>query len=118
MNHGTEGWRQRERLSHRRRGTALPIVVEFPWGKQEVWGDWTVYSWFLGHFAPQPLECAVLALAHWAHRELEAGKHADDVIRSVVEGSHCIASLGLALTLALEKNVVSETTLPLASCQS
>jgi hypothetical protein len=117
MNHGTEGWRQRERLSHRRGGTALPIVVEFPWGKQEVWGDWTVYSWFLGHFAPQPLECAVLALAHWAHRELEAGKHADDVIRSVVEGSHCIASLGLALTLALEKNVVSETTLPLASCQ-
>ena len=117
MNHGTKGWRQRERLSHRRGSTALPIVIEFPWGRQEFWGDWTVYSWFLGHFAPQPLECAVLALAYWAHKEVEAGKSVDDVIRSVVEGSHCIASLGLALTLALEKNVVSETTLPLASCQ-
>lgn len=117
MNHGTEGWRQRERLGRRRGDEALPIVVGFPWGEQEFWGDWTVYSWFLGHFAPQPLECAVLALAYWAHKEVEAGKPVDDVIRSVIEGSNCIASLGLALTLALEKNVVSETTLPLASSQ-
>ncbi|MBR1250017.1 hypothetical protein JQ609_24215 [Bradyrhizobium sp. AUGA SZCCT0169] len=116
-NHATKGWHQVQLLNRKKMGTPISIVLEFPWGKQEFWGDWHVYRWFMGHLAPQPLECAFLALGHWAFKEIERGTPTDDVIRSVVEGSECYAVLGLALALALETYHVSPTTLPIVSCQ-
>lgn len=116
-NHATMAWRQGFDLCRERRRTPLPVSVDFSWGRQELWGDWRVYNWGLGQLAPQPLECAFLALAHWAFKEVEAGKPVDDIVRAVVEGSTCYASLGLALRLALETGHISATTLPLVACQ-
>jgi hypothetical protein len=115
-NHAVKGWRQIHGLN-RRTGTPLPVTIEFPWGAQEFWGDWHVYSWSQGQLAPQPLECAYLALGYWAFKEIERGRSTSDVIKAIVEGSECYATIGLALVLALETFEVSEATLPIAACQ-
>ena len=116
-NHATRGWRQVYHINQSRMGTPIPVVLEFPWGKQTFWGDWTVYSWFKGQQAPKPLESAFLGLSHWAFKQIDGGKSTDDIIRLIVEGNECYAVIGLALVLALETVHVSETTLPLVSCQ-
>jgi hypothetical protein len=117
LNHATKGWRQVQVLDQDRRGTPIPVVLEFPWGKQEFWGDWHVYNWFMGQLAPNPLECAFLALSYWALKEIERGRPTAEVIRAVVEGNSCYAVLGLALVLALETYDVSERTFPIVTCQ-
>jgi hypothetical protein len=116
-NHATTGWRQVHNLNRRQMGTPIPTTLEFPWGEQTFWGDWRVYSWFLGELAPQPLECAFLALSHWAFKEIECGRSASEVIKEFVEGNECYAVLGLALVVTLEVWEVSEVTLPIVSCQ-
>ncbi len=116
-NHATKGWRQVHDINRNRMRTPIPVVLEFPWGKQEFWGDWHVYSWFMGQLAPHPLECAFLALSHWAFKQIEGGRPTDEIIRTIVEGNECYAVLGLALVLALETFHVSETSLPIAACQ-
>ncbi|UES43656.1 NACHT domain-containing protein [Roseibium aggregatum] len=116
-NHATTGWRQIHAINVRRMGTPLPVEVNFPWGTQTFWGDWRVYNWFMGQLEPPPLECAYLALSYWAFKQIEGGRPTSDVIHEVLEGHACLATLGLALVLALETFEVSETTLPIASCQ-
>ena len=116
-NHAITGWRQIHDLNRRQSGTPIPTMIEFPWGKQVFWGDWHVYSWFLGELAPQSLECAYLALSHWAFKELDRGRSASEIIKEIVDGNECYAVLGLALMLALEVWEVSEVTLPIVSCQ-
>ena len=114
-NQATRGWRQVHAIN--RRGTPIPVVIEFPWGTQTFWGDWHVYSWFMGELAPHPLVCAFLALSHWSFKQIESGRSTDEIIRAIVEGNECYAVLGLALVLALETFHVSETTLPIVTCQ-
>ena len=116
-NQAIKGWRQVHYINRNQMGTPIPVALEFPWGKQEFWGDWHVYSWFMGQLAPQPLECAFLALSHWAFKQIEGGQPTDEIIRTIIEGNECYAVLGLALVLALETFHVSETTLPIATCQ-
>ena len=116
-NHATKGWHQVQLLNRTHMGTPLPVTVEFSWGKQQFWGDWHVYSWFMGQLAPQPLECAFLSLSYWAFKQIEGGRQTDEVIRSVVEGNECYGVLGLALVLALETYDVSEATFPIVTCQ-
>jgi hypothetical protein len=116
-NHATKGWRQIHSINRKQIGTPIPVSVEFPWGVQQFWGDWRVYSWGLGQLAPNPLECAFLALSYWAFRQIEDGRSASDVIKDIVEGNECCAVLGLALLLALETWETTETTLAVATCQ-
>ncbi|NKA92043.1 hypothetical protein GO283_00587 [Ralstonia solanacearum] len=116
-NHATTGWRQVQKLSWRHRRTPIPINIDFPWGTQQFWGNWQVYSWHLGQLTAQPLECAFLALSYWAFRQIEAGQPVDEIIRLTVEGNHSVAAAGLALVLALETFEVSEVTLALVSAQ-
>ena len=116
-NHATKGWRQVQLLNRSRMGTPIPVVLEFPWGKQKFWGDWHVYNWFMGQLAPNPLDCALLALSYWAFKQIEDGRPTDEVIRNVIEGNECYAVLGLSLVLALETFDVSETTFPIVTCQ-
>ena len=78
-------------------------------------GTSTTGSW--AQLAPNSLECAFLALSYWAFKQIEDGRPTDEVIRAVVEGNECYAVLGLALVLALETYDVSETTLPIVTCQ-
>ena len=71
----------------------------------------------MGQLAPNPLECAFLALSYWAFKEIESGRSASDVIKDIVEGNECYAVLGIALKLALETWEMTETTLAIATCQ-
>jgi len=116
-NHATEGWRQIHSINRRKMGTPVPVSVSFPWGCQQFWGDWHVYSWGMGQLAPNPLECAFLSLNYWAFKQLEAGRSASDIIKDIVSGNECYAVLGIALTLALETWETTETTLAIATCQ-
>jgi hypothetical protein len=116
-NHAMEAWRQVHEIDRAGLGTPIPLDLEFPWGRQRFWGDWRIFNWFKGQLAPQPLECALLALSYWAHKQLDAGIPVDDVIKDVVEGHECWAVLGIATSLALEAMHASETVLPLATCQ-
>jgi hypothetical protein len=116
-NHATKGWRQIHLINRETMGTPVPLSVMFPWGTQQVWGDWRVYSWGMGQLAPQPLECAFLALSYWAFKQIDGGRSASDVIRDIVEGNECCAVLGIALKLALETWETTETTLAVATCQ-
>jgi hypothetical protein len=116
-NHATKGWRQIHSINRKKMGTPIPVSVEFPWGVQQVWGDWQVYNWGLGQLAPNPLECAFLALNYWAFKEIEAGRSPSDVIKDIVERNECYAVLGIALLLALEVWEITGTTLAVATCQ-
>ncbi len=58
-----------------------------------------------------------MALAYWAHKELESGVPVDRLIRQVVEGHHSWAVLALAGALALEEEQASATILPIATAQ-
>ena len=114
-NHAVEGWRQNEDL--READTPVPVMLRFPWGEQVFWGDTGHCDWFTIDAWPEPLNCALLALRHWAFKELDRGRPVDEVIRAVVEGNTCYGVLGLALALALETFHVSETVLPVVTCQ-
>lgn len=116
-NHATKGWRQIHSINRKKMGTPIPVSVEFPWGVQQFWGDWHVYNWGLGQLAPNPLECAFLALNYWAFKQLDVGRSARDVVKDIVEGNECYAVLGIALRLALETWDTTETTLAVATCQ-
>ncbi|KRR11427.1 hypothetical protein CQ12_40330 [Bradyrhizobium jicamae] len=116
-NHAITGWRQIHKFRRRERGTPIPVVLEFPWGRQEFWGDWHVFGWGIGMLGSELLRCAYLSLAYWAFKEVEKGRSTSGVIKQILEGSECYASLGLCLRLAIETFEVSETTLPIVTCQ-
>ncbi|MEO5329276.1 MAG: AAA family ATPase [Magnetococcus sp. THC-1_WYH] len=117
INHATKGWRQVQLFKRGRMGTPIPLVINFPWGVQKFWGDARVYGWCYGNIDSNPLQCVFQALSYWAFKQVEAGRPTDEVIQAVVEGNECYATLGLALVLALESYTVSETTLPIVTCQ-
>jgi hypothetical protein len=116
-NHATKGWRQIHSINRKQMGTPIPVSVDFPWGVQQFWGDWHIYNWGMGQLAPNPLECAFLALNFWAFKQIEGGRSASDVIKDIVEGNECYAVLGIALVLAFETWEVTDTTLAVATCQ-
>lgn len=116
-NHATTGWRQIHEINRGRYGTPLQVEVDFPWGKQTVWGSQRTYAWYFGEGGPQPLEAAYLALTHWAHKQLEGGAALDDLIRQVTEGHEDLAALGLAASLAIEKGERSAATWALLASQ-
>ncbi|MBR0828529.1 ATP-binding protein [Bradyrhizobium manausense] len=116
-NHATKGWRQIHSINRKKMGTPVPVSVSFPWGAQQFWGGWRVYNWGMGQLAPNPLECAFLALNYWAFKQLEAGRLASDVIKDIVSGNECYAVLGIALMLTLETWETTETTVAVATCQ-
>lgn len=117
-NHATTGWRQVHKLTRRdNRGTPIPVTLDFPWGRQQFWGDWHVYNWGQGMLGAQVLECAYLALAYWAFKEIEKGRSTSEIIQLILEGNECYGTLGLCLCLALETLEVSTTTLPIVACQ-
>jgi hypothetical protein len=116
-NHATKGWRQVYSIRKEELGAPLPVKVAFPWGEQIFWGNARVFSWANGQWAPNPLDCAFLALRYWAFKQLEAGRTASELIKEIVEGNECYAILGVALTLALETCEMTETTLAVATCQ-
>jgi len=111
-NHANTAWRQLHRHWHGS-ATPLPLVLVFPWGQQEFWGDDRHYFWFRGHGGPQVVECALMALERWAIAQIDAGRPLDEVLQQLLEGHTSIAILGIAVHLAMRAKQVSPTTLAL-----
>jgi hypothetical protein len=115
-NHAITAWRQLHRHIPQS-GTPLPLVLEFPWGRQDFWGTAREYTWFRGHGAPRAVECALMALERWALDELKAGKPTRDVLHQLLQGHSSIGVLGIAVLVALQANDVSPVTFPLVISQ-
>lgn len=111
-NHATTAWRQLHGHWHGS-ATPMPLVLVFPWGQQEFWGDDRHYFWFRGHGGPQVVECALMTLEHWGIAQLDAGRPLDEVLQQLLEGHTSIGIVGIAVHLALRAKQVSPTTLAL-----
>lgn len=116
-NHAMAAWRQLHLYEPRKAAKPIPIVLDFPWGRQSFWGDDREYLWYRGMFAPDPIGCAFMALEEWCFAELERGRSVEVLIQHILKGNECVGALGLAATLALHTNNVSETVLPLLTSQ-
>ncbi|MCD9026608.1 ATP-binding protein [Luteimonas sp. BDR2-5] len=116
-NHATAAWRQLHRHSDERRGTPLPLELEFPWGRQTFWGDHMQYEWFRGRNGNYLLSSALMALERWAFDEISKERPVDEVVRDVVEGHENWGVLGIATALYLETQHVSPVSLALVGSQ-
>ena len=112
VNHATTAWNQLHR-HWPSSNTPLPLVLEFPWGRQEFWGSDRHYVWFRGHGGPQVVECALMALERWAIAQLDAGRSLGDVLQQILDGHYSIGVLSIAVHLALRAKEASPTTLAL-----
>jgi len=115
-NHAILAWRQLHEHQYEA-ATPIPLDIQFPWGAQRFWGGSQEYLWCRGEWAPQALASAYRELHAWAHSQLVEGRSADDVMREVIEGHTSVGALGIAATLAVKSENVSETTLALVSSQ-
>lgn len=116
-NHAITAWRQLHTLDYERRGTPIPLEIQFPWGTQQFWGGDREYLWHRGMWAPHGLESAFLAIEEWCLAELGRGRPVDELIRQILEGNQCIAILGTAAMLVLHTERVSETAFPIVMAQ-
>lgn len=116
-NHAVTAWRQLHRLSRRNSATPIPLELKFPWGDEIFWGTDREYLWCRSIRAPKAIGCGFMALEDWCFAELERGRNADELIKQIVEGNQCVAILGVAATVALHTETVSDVTLPLFTSQ-
>lgn len=116
-NHATEAWRQLHRRARDSEGTPVGLLVTFPWGPQTFWGGQKEYQWFRGLRAPKPLASAFLAMEDWVFSEVERGVKADDLIHQIVGENVSIAILGVAATIAMATDTISDTVFPLVTSQ-
>ena len=116
-NHAITAWRQLHRLDYYERGTPIPLVLDFPWGRQIFWGDQKSYVWSRGTWGSHAVGSGLMALEAWAFAEVEKGRLVDDVIRDVLAGHKSAAALGVAVAVALDTKHRSDVTLPLVSNQ-
>jgi hypothetical protein len=116
-NHSIRSWRQLHRVSHEKDGTPIPLVMQFPWGRQVFWGDSRLYLCARGSFGPSTVNSGWMALEAWAFRELEKGTPVDDVLRMVLEGQKSVGVLAVAAAIALHAQHTSAITLPIVTNQ-
>lgn len=118
-NHAVKAWRQLHRVvpRSRRRGTPIPVVLYFPWGKQVFWGDSRVYVWSRGREGPAVVESGLMALEVWASEQISAGRPADEVVKLVLEGHDSVAALGVVAAIMLEAQQYSPMTLAILCSQ-
>lgn len=117
-NHAIRSWRQLHRLSYEETDrTPIPLVMQFPWGRQVFWGDSRLYLGARGCFGPSAVNSGWMALEAWAFRELEKGTSVDDILKAVLEGHKSVGALAVAAAIALEAQRTSAITLPIATNQ-
>lgn len=116
-NHAIRSWRQLHRLSHEKDGTPIPLVMQFPWGRQVFWGDSRLYLGARGCFGPTTVNSGWMALEAWAFRELEKGSPVDDILKAILEGQQSVGVLAVAAAIALQAQNTSAITLPIATNQ-
>ncbi|MDD2609878.1 MAG: hypothetical protein PHX60_09340 [Giesbergeria sp.] len=116
-NHAIRSWRQLHRLSHERDGTPIPLVMQFPWGRQVFWGDSRLYLGARGSFGSSTVNSGLMALEVWAFREVEKGTPVDDILKAVLEGHQSVGVLAVAAAVALQAQHTSAVSLPIATNQ-
>ena len=117
-NHAMLAWRQLHAVDPQRPlRKPIPIVIDFPWGRQEFWGTGREYLWYRGLWAPKLLAGAYQAMERWTLAALDAGRKVDEVIAEVVNGHDCVAVLGIAVSLMLKSQAVTPVTAALVRCQ-
>ena len=110
-NHAIEAWKQLNALAAGR--TPRALIIKFPLGEQEFWGNWRVYGFYRGINGPHILDSALMALEEWAFSELGNGRIADDIISDVLKENKCCAVLGIALEIAIQSSAPSNISLAL-----
>lgn len=116
-NHATRAWRQLHRVSYEREGTPIPLVMQFPWGRQVFWGGGSQYMGARGDWGPSAVNCGLMALESWAFRQLEQNAPVDDVVQKILEGHRSVGALAVAAAICLESKHCSAATLPIATNQ-
>ena len=85
-NHAIQAWRQLHKLDYPERGTPIPLVLDFPWGQREFWGNSQVYAWPRGTWGSHAVGSGLMALEAWGFTELAKGRPFDEVARDVLQG--------------------------------
>ena len=116
-NHATASWREMHELNVERRGTPLPLDLEFPWGAEKFWGTEREYALFRGTFEPHALATALMALEAWGFERLDAGCEVDTLLTQVLPGHTHIAVLGIAASWMQYSATASLVGLPIATSQ-
>lgn len=116
-NHSIKAWWQLKRLSHEYRLKPLPLILNFPWGKQVFWGDVQCYIAARGYGSTSALSSGLMALEEWAFRQIEEGCPVDNILKKVLEEQHSVAILAVAVAISLHKNHCSPITLAIATNQ-
>lgn len=116
-NHAINAWRQLHRHVHDRKGTPIPLVLEFPWGTQTFWGNGHEYLWSRGIWGPKPIASGYMALERWCFEQLDGGRSVDELLQQILPGNDCVAILGTAAAIALHAQHLSEITFAIATSQ-
>ncbi|PUE27902.1 hypothetical protein B9Z39_09175 [Limnohabitans sp. JirII-29] len=116
-NHSIRSWRQLHRLSRDKDGTPIPLVMQFPWGRQVFWGDSRLYLGARGLFGSSTVNSGWMALEAWAFREIDKGTPVDDILKAVLEGQQSVGALAIAAVVALQTQHTSAVSLPIATNQ-
>jgi len=116
-NHAIRSWRQLHRLARHKEGTPIPLVMQFPWGRQVFWGDGRLYLGARGLFGSSTVNSGWMALEAWAFREIDKGTPVDDILKAVLEGQKSVGALAVAAVVALQAQHTSAVSLPIATNQ-
>ncbi len=116
-NHAIRSWRQLHRLARQREETPIPLVMQFPWGRQVFWGDSRLYLGARGLFGSSTVNSGWMALEAWAFREIDKGTPVDDILKAVLEGQQSVGALAVAAAVALQAQHTSAVSLPIATNQ-
>jgi hypothetical protein len=119
-NAAVDCWRglvQRDNILHPAR-TPLPAKVLVGQDKQIFWGDEGVYRWFrINSVSSFTVMVALMALEAWMEEQVEAGRDPDELFKSVLSGSRCVALPAVCLSVALaHPQKCARAALPLVGC--
>ncbi|WP_262471942.1 ATP-binding protein [Acinetobacter sp. WU_MDCI_Abxb74] len=111
-NHAIQAWKQLCELSEQ---TPIPTTIEFPWGVQEFWGNEKQYIWKKPVWINNVISSAYMALEKWGFDQLEKGRNFNELIQKITSGHESVAILGVISVLALNKQVISNSILPVVT---
>lgn len=94
-------WRQIH--EEERSGTPIPILLEFPWGRKEVWGHFREYTWNRGMGpGPYTVMSGLMALEVWMEKEIEGGRNSVDLFQQVLVDNDCVGAVGACAAVSLK----------------
>ncbi|MCH2070579.1 ATP-binding protein [Acinetobacter pittii] len=111
-NHAIKAWKQLCEISEQ---APIPTTIEFPWGVQEFWGNEKQYIWKKTVWINNAISSAFMVLENWCFEQLEQGRDFDELIHKITSGNESVGILGVVSVLALNKQVVSNSILPVVT---